>query len=147
MSDADKDDKRKMAKEYREKIESELKTICDKVLALLKDHLIPKIPKPAGNEDGNADSYVFYLKMKGDYLRYIAEVVQDGDEKTKVTTLSKDAYQEALDCSKLCMSPTNPIHLGLALNYSVFYYEILSEPDQACKLAKVVRKNLLLIKC
>lgn len=34
------------------------------------------------------------------------------------------------------MKTTNPIRLGLALNYSVFFYEILSEPEKACKMAK-----------
>ncbi|KAG7279966.1 hypothetical protein CRUP_025218 [Coryphaenoides rupestris] len=34
------------------------------------------------------------------------------------------------------MQPTHPIRLGLALNFSVFYYEILNSPEQACKLAK-----------
>ena len=37
------------------------------------------------------------------------------------------------------MQPTHPIRLGLALNFSVFYYEILSSPDRACHLAKQVR--------
>ena len=51
---------------------------------------------------------------------------------------SQKAYQDAYDISKSKMQPTHPIRLGLALNFSVFYYEILNSPDKACQLAKQV---------
>jgi hypothetical protein len=52
---------------------------------------------------------------------------------------SQKAYQEAFDIAKSKMQPTHPIRLGLALNFSVFYYEILNSPDRACQLAKQVK--------
>lgn len=51
---------------------------------------------------------------------------------------SQKAYQDAFEISKSKMQPTHPIRLGLALNFSVFYYEILNSPDKACQLAKQV---------
>ena len=57
---------------------------------------------------------------------------------TAVTDDSKRSYQEAFDIAKAKMQPTHPIRLGLALNFSVFYYEILNSPDRACHLAKQV---------
>lgn len=119
--------KQTMAKEYREKIENELEKICEEVLDLLETRLIPKATA--------AESKVFYLKMKGDYYRYLAEVAIE-DKKTKSIEDSKKAYQEAYDISKEKMQPTHPIRLGLALNFSVFYYEIENTPEEACKLAK-----------
>lgn len=119
--------KQAMAKEYREKVEKELTDICQNVLSLLDNFLIPK--------SANTESKVFYLKMKGDYYRYLAEVAS-GDQRTAVVEESQKAYQEAFDISKGQVQPTHPIRLGLALNFSVFYYEILNAPDKACQLAK-----------
>jgi len=118
---------KKMTKEYREKVETELKDICEDVLSLLDKHLIPKA--------SNAESNVFYLKMKGDYFRYLAEVAV-ADHRKSVVENSQKAYIEATEISKKEMNPTHPMRLGLALNHSVFSYEILNEPEQACKLAK-----------
>ncbi|CAE1299593.1 YWHAB_Q_Z [Acanthosepion pharaonis] len=73
--------------------------------------------------------------MKGDYYRYLAEVAQ-GDERKDVVANSQTAYLEALEIARGQMQPTHPIRLGLALNFSVFYYEILNAPDKACNLAK-----------
>jgi 14-3-3 protein beta/theta/zeta len=116
-----------MAREYREKVEKELRDICNDVLALLDKYLIAKA--------SNAESKVFYLKMKGDYYRYLAEVAV-ADAKSAVIEDSQKAYQDAFEISKSKMQPTHPIRLGLALNFSVFYYEILNSPDKACQLAK-----------
>lgn len=83
----------------------------------------------------NPESKVFYLKMKGDYFRYLAEVAAGNDRKETIDSAQK-AYQEAMDISKKEMQPTNPIRLGLALNFSVFHYEIANAPEQAISLAK-----------
>ncbi|CAF0941714.1 unnamed protein product [Brachionus calyciflorus] len=119
--------KQSMAREYREKIEKELKDICQDVLKLLDKFLVPKA--------SNAESKVFYLKMKGDYYRYLAEVAV-GEDRNTVIDDSQKAYSEAFDIAKSQMQPTHPIRLGLALNFSVFYYEILNSPERACHLAK-----------
>lgn len=57
---------------------------------------------------------------------------------TDVIDASKKSYEEAFDIARSNMQPTHPIRLGLALNFSVFYYEILNAPDMACHLAKQV---------
>jgi len=119
--------KQSMAREYREKIEKELKDICLDVLKLLEKFLVPKASNP--------ESKVFYLKMKGDYYRYLAEVAI-GEDRNTVIDDSQKAYSEAFEIAKTQMQPTHPIRLGLALNFSVFYYEILNSPERACHLAK-----------
>ncbi|XP_039521398.1 14-3-3 protein beta/alpha-B isoform X2 [Pimephales promelas] len=94
---------------------------------LLEKFLIPNASQ--------AESKVFYLKMKGDYYRYLSEVAS-GETKTATVESSQKAYQDAFEISKKDMQPTHPIRLGLALNFSVFYYEILNSPENACHLAK-----------
>jgi len=122
--------KQKMAREYRQKIESELQSICDDVLSLLQEFLIKD-----DADDSDKESKVFYLKMRGDYYRYKAEVAT-GEDRESIVKLSNDAYKDAYDLAKGSMVSTHPIRLGLALNYSVFHYEIRNDHDQACQMAK-----------
>ncbi|KZZ88591.1 14-3-3 protein [Ascosphaera apis ARSEF 7405] len=116
-----------LIKEYRQKIEEELAKICDDILDVLEKHLIPSA------ETG--ESKVFYHKMKGDYHRYLAEFAV-GDRRKTSADKSLEAYKSATEIASSDLAPTHPIRLGLALNFSVFYYEILNSPDQACQLAK-----------
>ncbi|GBG88170.1 hypothetical protein CBR_g46658 [Chara braunii] len=114
-------------KEYRAKVESELSNICDSILKLLDTYLIPSA--------SSGESKVFYLKMKGDYHRYLAEFKVDNDRK-EAAEATLVAYKTAQDIAVVDLAPTHPIRLGLALNFSVFYYEILNSPERACTLAK-----------
>ncbi|KAF9968464.1 14-3-3 protein [Mortierella alpina] len=116
-----------MIKTYRTKIEEELADICKDILAVLDEHLIPHAEL--------GESKVFYHKMKGDYHRYLAEFAT-GDERKTAADKSLEAYKAASDVAITELPPTHPIRLGLALNFSVFYYEILNSPDRACHLAK-----------
>jgi len=121
------------AKAYRAKVEAELQGICDTILALLTDSLIPQAK--------DAESKVFYHKMKGDYYRYIAEFT-DGDKKSGAANSAKMAYDDAMAAAGE-LAVTHPIRLGLALNFSVFHYEVLNNPDEACKMARTAFEDAI----
>jgi 14-3-3 protein epsilon len=121
-----------LIKNYRVKVEGELEKICSDILSVIDDFLVPNANTPEGR--------VFYYKMKGDYLRYLAEF-QVLDKKKESAAKALEAYQSAQEAAgnrneKDGLPPTHPIRLGLALNFSVFYYEIQNNPEQACQLAK-----------
>ncbi len=122
-----------MIKGYRQKIEKELEDICNDVLKLLDDPLIPNSKNP--------EAKVFFLKMKGDYYRYLGEFLS-GDKRKQVIQSAQESYKVATNEAE-GLKTTHPIRLGLALNYSVFYYEILNSPDHACKLAKSAFDNAI----
>ncbi|XP_020582191.1 14-3-3-like protein C isoform X2 [Phalaenopsis equestris] len=117
----------KCIREYRQTVESELSNICGDVMTVIDEHLVPS--SSAG------ESSVFYYKMKGDYYRYLAEF-KSGNDRKEAADQSLKAYQMASSTAEADLSPTHPIRLGLALNFSVFYYEIMNSPERACHLAK-----------
>ena len=113
--------------DYKKKIEAELDDLCKSILALLEDNLIPK--------SKSAEAQVFFLKMKGDYHRYIAEYASPSNQ-ADLAEEANQAYKRATDVATNDLEATHPIRLGLALNYSVFYYEIKQNPEKACEMAK-----------
>lgn len=120
-------DKMSIIKDYKSMIEGELVEICDDILGIIEENLIPN--------SSSEEAKVFYYKMKGDYHRYLAEF-QQGESRKGSASSALDAYQAASAVASSDLPPTHPIRLGLALNFSVFYYEILNSPDRACHIAK-----------
>ena len=108
---------------YKTEIESKLISDCERVISIIKNKVLSK---PC---DGEAKA--FFVKMEGDYYRYISENAKDAKlEEVKQAALT--AYNEA---NGIELAPCNPIKLGLALNFSVFHYEVMKNHAQACELA------------
>ncbi|KAK1349137.1 14-3-3-like signal transduction protein [Hamiltosporidium tvaerminnensis] len=118
-----------IAEKYVVQVEKELHEICDDVLNVIDSSIL--YPESLNT---NVESKVFFLKMKADYYRYKAEV-SEGDVLRKCTDESFHAYDSATKEASV-LPPTHPVRLGLALNFSVFYYEIHKEHEKACALAK-----------
>lgn len=115
------------AERYRSEVEEELKRFCDDILHVVDADLIPR--------SANSESRVFYEKMKGDYYRYISEIAQ-GSAKEDAANKAEENYTRAYEIAKNDLPPTHPTRIGLALNFSVFYYEIKKEHEKSCNMAK-----------
>jgi hypothetical protein len=111
---------------YRKKIGDELASNCEKVINIVKDRSLPK-----AKDD---EAKVFYLKMIGDYYRYTAEAAT-GDQLAAVTENALKYYDEATKATGP-LKPYNSTKLGLALNFSVFYYELKNDSGKACVIAE-----------
>lgn len=110
-----------LAHGYRSKLEAELQQICNKVLTLLESVLVP--------ENSSVEALTFYLKMQGDYWRYLAEFAH-GDARTRAAEQAKEAYSRGMQEAHT-LPTTHPVRLGLALNFSVFQHEVLLDTSGA----------------
>lgn len=75
-------------------MEHELSEICSSILQLLDDHLIPTA--------SSGESKVFYLKMKGDYHRYLAEF-KSGTDRKDAAEHTLLAYKAAQVLNSSCL--------------------------------------------
>ncbi|KAL3111625.1 hypothetical protein niasHT_016150 [Heterodera trifolii] len=119
------DAQQQVLENYREKVQNELVNTCQELLTCIDEVLFPKA--------SDVEQKVFYLKMKADYYRYMAEVATDED-RSVVVELAKGAYLKAMETAGDKIPATHPTRLGLALNYSVFNYEILNSVTEARKV-------------
>lgn len=108
---------------YKTSIEGKLTADCQRIVDMIKSKVLSK--------QCDGEPKAFFIKMIGDYYRYIAENARDSLlEQVKQNALK--AYNEA---NQIKLPPCNPIKLGLALNFSVFHYEVMKNHKAACELA------------
>ena len=115
------------SKEIKSRIEDEMRDICDSIQSVLDNYLVPN--------SKDHENKVFYLKLKGDYYRYRGEF-SVGKEFEDTVNLAERAYKDAYEIAEKHIPIQNSIRLGLALNFSVFYYEIKLLKEEACQIAK-----------
>lgn len=114
-------------KEVKSNIENEMIKICTEIQKVIDTYLLPNAK--------DSETKVFFLKLKGDYYRYHSEFALGSDFDT-ATNQAEKAYKEAYEIATKDIPISNSTRLGLALNYSVFYYEIKNLKDEACSIAK-----------
>ena len=120
-----------ISKAYQKEIVAEQEELCNEALELI-DIELGKYRAMGKRFQG---SQVPYLKMKGDYYRYLVEVADGEEARNSLALKAKAAYEDAtLEAKEL--PNTHPIKLGLALNFSVFHYEIMNDGKTACDGAK-----------
>jgi len=125
-----------LVQSYKKKVEAELEDTCLQILDVLKKLSDQNGERMKSEEDEKKkkeqeECQVFYLKMIGDYYRYLTEAFPTDEYKEKCSL----SYENAMEIAE-GLEATHPTRLGLALNYSVCHYEILEQPKQACELAK-----------
>ena len=104
------------------------------IVNLVKDKCLHKA--------SNSESKAFFHKMAGDYYRYIAESAQ-GAKLEEVKVGAETQYAAAQKISDADLGACNPIRLGLALNFSVFYYEVKNDHKKACELGEAALQHAL----
>ena len=102
--------------QYKTKIEGELASQCMAIINIVKDECL----KVAATDETKA----FFQKMAGDYFRYVAECAK-GDDLEKYKSGALEHYNLAHEACQ-SLNACHPIRLGLALNFSVFHYEVMS---------------------
>ncbi|KZV79826.1 14-3-3 protein, partial [Exidia glandulosa HHB12029] len=108
-------------------VRDELVALCNEALDTIERALLPRSIL--------SESTVFYHKMTADYLRYLAEF-SGADERRGYADRASEAYARARELAQSHgLSATNPVRLGLALNLSVFEFEIRSDVREAFEVA------------
>ena len=108
---------------YKTGIENQLTSDCERIIEMINSKVL--------NKGCEGEPKAFFVKMVGDYYRYISENARG----TKLEEVKQKALVAYQDANEIPLPPCNPIKLGLALNFSVFHYEVMKNHKAACELA------------
>ena len=114
------------------KLELKIKEFCQEMI-----NKSDKLKKDYIDNIDNLPSKIFYMKIKADYYRYLAEIANE-EEFPEVLKEARDCYEEAY---KLCtdgtsnIAPQDALALSVVLNYTVFLYFILDDTRFAFGIA------------
>ena len=125
---------RELVENLKNEIEIEMNKIYNKILQLIDENLLNRV--------SNIESKIFYLKLKGDYNRYMIEYLKDENLKKEKIDIILNSYNEGLELSKK-LSFTNEIKLGLILNFGVFYNDNLNDPKNALNITSDIYEGLI----
>lgn len=117
-----------MISDYRKTVEAKLDEKCKDIIGTLETNLIPQAAE--------GDAKIFFLKMKGDYYRYHAEIKTEATGLSDTANKANFAYAEALKEAETHLGAADPTRLGIALNYSVFFQEVTGNTVEALQLAR-----------
>jgi len=121
-----------LAQTYRNKLYQELETFSRDIIDLVDNHLLTYKGKP---KELLPEPRSFYMKMKADYYRYLAEFEDNAQKRTEATNDAQKYYLEAKEIAK-ALVPTHTVRLSLMLNYAIFTAEVLHRPQDANALMK-----------
>jgi len=134
---------KKGIKEYQTYIQDQIDEVCNTVVGLINDKILPKeeakvtVDSSEDEKRACAEAQTFYHKMVGDYERYKAEL-----RPKEKSDLAANAYKKAMGIAAP-LPDTDSTKLGLALNYSVCLFEIKKDKQEAVNVAKNAFDNAL----
>jgi len=128
-------EKKKLLNKYKDTIAKELFSLIDEVSGIVAIYTEKDLKAT------DPEVLVFFHKMQGDYNRYGAEITQDA-QREDYKNRAKASYEQAQNLAA-ALKETNPIRLGLALNFSVFHYEICEMKENATELAQAAFDNAI----
>lgn len=108
---------------FKGQIEEELSTLLTSYIASIDSAFLA--------HPTSEPSRILFLKMKADYCRYLAEIGRMPFSQVQTV------YTQAYDAARSTLGPAHPFRTGIALNFSVFHYEIAKNKDAAIQIAKL----------